>query len=124
MFGSYFLGPMGNSDPTDFITTKTNRNPFDTSPLVMSDLRGVQLFGYLEGTIPKSSSMLTIAKDHKTELEVDYLAHVAWATQDQQVLGFLRSGARPSCVADRKSIASLLHGFLGEDVFYEVVVRL
>ena len=35
--GLYFLGPMGNPDPTDFINAETNRIPFKNTQVASSD---------------------------------------------------------------------------------------
>jgi hypothetical protein len=53
-------------------------------------VRGAQLYGYLDGTIKESSSLIIAVKDGQSE-QVPKPTHAAWIVQDQQVLEFLNA---------------------------------
>lgn len=57
---------------------------------VVPILRGVKLFGYLDGTIATPTAKITVGTGEAAKVE-DNPAYDAWITQDQAILGGLLS---------------------------------
>lgn len=57
---------------------------------VVPILRGVQLFGYLDGTIPKPAAKITTEAGENVA-EVDNPQYALWFVQDQAIIGALLS---------------------------------
>lgn len=65
---------------------------------VVPILRGVQLFGYLDGTIPKPNSKITTGTGADVR-EIDNPQYASWFVQDQAIVGALLSSMTEEVLA-------------------------
>jgi hypothetical protein len=74
------------------ITEKLTRDNFRLwKAQVWPAVRGAQLTGFLDGTKKMPQEFIIVEKQDKTQEKVANPEHIAWVTQDQQLLSYLNS---------------------------------
>jgi hypothetical protein len=89
-FGASSSSTLAGNLPSVGVTEKLTRDNFLLwQAQILPDIRGAQLYGFLDGSIPAPDKELTSKDQDGKEVKIPNTEYARWNAQDQYVIGYL-----------------------------------